>query len=235
MSSRKRFKYKLKAFKRDYFDPIHVSMRNKSKVFCIGLNKTGTTSIGKALEDLGYILGDEVQGQKLMYSYSNRNLRKIAKFCRTAEAFQDTPFSLKYTFIVLDNYFDNARFILSVRDSAEEWYQSLVKFHTKLLGKREGNIPKYHEMRAFKRPFNRNLWMNMQEIYDVDKDNPYNEDKLISYYCEHNAKVKDYFKNKNNIVVINLKNKNSYKKMCAFLGTKPKYNRFPWLNKTTDK
>lgn len=30
-----------------------------SKVFCIGRNKTGTTSLGKVLEDLGYRLGDQ--------------------------------------------------------------------------------------------------------------------------------------------------------------------------------
>lgn len=32
---------------------------NKEKVFCIGYGKTGTTTIGKVLEDFGYDLGDQ--------------------------------------------------------------------------------------------------------------------------------------------------------------------------------
>ena len=37
--------------------PIFESVFEAEKVFCIGLSKTGTTSLEQALKDLGYRLG----------------------------------------------------------------------------------------------------------------------------------------------------------------------------------
>jgi len=81
-------------------------------VFCIGLVKTGTTSLERALKDLGYRLGDQRKGEALLPAYAVRNFRPIVEFCLTADAFQDAPFSYPFTYIALDQSFPNARFIL---------------------------------------------------------------------------------------------------------------------------
>ena len=90
------------------------SSRNKHKVFCIGCGKTGTTSVEKALKDLGYKLGDQASGELLLEHYANRNFKAVINFCKTADAFQDAPFSFQHTFIALDQYFKNAKFVLTV-------------------------------------------------------------------------------------------------------------------------
>ena len=41
------------------------------KVFCIGFGRTGTTSLERALRDLGYRLGDQRQGE-LVLSFSGQ-------------------------------------------------------------------------------------------------------------------------------------------------------------------
>src|SRR2546429_7047723 len=84
------------------------------RVFCIGLARTGTTSLEEALKVLGYRLGDQRQGELLLRAYVERNFRPIVEFCLTAEAFQDVPFSLPFTYIALDQSFPNAKFVLSV-------------------------------------------------------------------------------------------------------------------------
>ena len=82
---------------------------NEEKVFCIGCNKTGTTSLKQALSDLGYRMGPQRSGELLLKEYLARDFMSIVEFCTTADAFQDIPFSLPYTYLILDHYFKNAK------------------------------------------------------------------------------------------------------------------------------
>src|SRR5690606_39066036 len=117
-----------------------IFKKSKAKIFCIGQNKTGTTSLQKFFEDHGYKVGDQPTAELLIDDYIARNWKPILKYCETAEVFQDIPFSNDYLYVLLDFYFPNAKFILSERDNADQWYNSITKFHTKLFGK-NGNVP----------------------------------------------------------------------------------------------
>src|SRR5438105_10212168 len=103
------------------------SEAGRGKVFCVGLNKTGTTSLEAALGALGYRLGKQHCGEQLLKSWQRRDFRPIIELAHTADAFQDIPFGLPYTFIVLDAVFPAARFILTERDNAQQWYESLAR------------------------------------------------------------------------------------------------------------
>ena len=100
-----------------------VGLRNP-KIFCIGGNKTGTTSIKKVLEDLGYRIGDQRTAELLMEDWGKRDLRRLIRYCHTADAFQDVPFSYVYTFQAMDAAFPGSKFILTLRNSYDQWYQS---------------------------------------------------------------------------------------------------------------
>ena len=58
-------------------------VKNK-KIFCIGANKTGTTSVERALIDHGFKMGNQRNAQDLIESYKNRDFNTIIKFCKTA-------------------------------------------------------------------------------------------------------------------------------------------------------
>ena len=109
-----------------------MSIDSDSKYFLIGLHKTGTTSIEHLFKNWGYVVGDQSQGERLLHDWYIRRFDRIISLVKTADFFQDTPFSLPYTYVVLDQYFPNAKFILTIRDSADQWYQSLVRFHSKI-------------------------------------------------------------------------------------------------------
>lgn len=89
--------------------------RRRPKVFCVGRNKTGTTSIAKALRALGFKVGDQARAETLIEDWARRDFRKIVRYCRTADAFQDVPFSWPHTFEALDQAFPQSKFILTVR------------------------------------------------------------------------------------------------------------------------
>ena len=84
-----------------------------SKVFCVGRNKTGTTSLDVALRELGYLMGDQREAEWLIDAYAARDFKPIVEYCRSAEAFQDVPFSYPYTYVVLDQAFPESKFILT--------------------------------------------------------------------------------------------------------------------------
>jgi len=206
----------------------------KEKIFCIGTGKTGTTSVEKALRDFGYKMGNQPKGELLLKEYSKRNFKKIIDFCYTADAFQDAPFCFKYTYIAIDQEFSNAKFILTVRNSDEEWYNSLLKFHSKRHNNRN-EVPTIEDLKNATYRYKGYAWDVRRLIYGIEEgQNPYDENVFKQYYNDHNNAILDYFKHKDNLLVINLSQKDSYQKLCDFLGRKPLYDEFPWENKTAE-
>ncbi|MGK0234513.1 MAG: hypothetical protein ACI8RP_000292 [Urechidicola sp.] len=203
----------------------------KPKIFCIGQNKTGTTSLKKFFKDHGYVLGDQIKAEMLLDHYIDREWKPIIDYCKTAQVFQDIPFSNNYLYILLDYHFPNAKFILSERDSPEAWYQSISKFHTKLFGE-NGNLPTKENLQNADYRYKGFLWKSFSEKYGAAEEDLYNKEKLIETYLTRNNQIKHYFKKKSNFIVLNVSEKNNVKNLSKFLNISPKYNEFPWENKT---
>jgi len=210
-------------------------LKNKNpKIFCIGAGKTGTTSIEKALSDLGYKMGNQAQGELLVKDYSARNFKPILKFCKTADAFQDAPFCFKHLYVALDQAFPDSKFVLSMRDSEEQWYNSFTRFQSKLFANGK-SIPTVDDLKNAKYRYKGYVWEVRQKVYGItENDDPYDERILKEYYRSHNKEILDYFRYKNNLLVLNIAEKQSYKKLCNFLNKKPLYDEFPWENKTSE-
>lgn len=101
-------------------------MNKPHKVFGIGLNKTGTSSLKRALVTLGYNHSD-LRGY-LTYKYFNNRFDQIFDRVEEFDSFEDWPWPLLYK-QVFEKYGKNARYILTRRGSAEAWLESL-KAHT---------------------------------------------------------------------------------------------------------
>jgi len=82
-----------------------IRVIGKQKIFCIGLNKTGTTSLKVEMEKLGYVVGNQLQAELLFDDWIKRDFKRLIRYCYTAQFFQDIPFSCPYTFITLDHAF----------------------------------------------------------------------------------------------------------------------------------
>jgi hypothetical protein len=208
--------------------PSFESAFSAEKVFCIGLSRTGTTSLEQALKDLGYRLGDQHQGELLLQEYTVRNFRPIVEFCLTADAFQDAPFSFPFTYLALDQSFPNAKFILSVRDDSDQWYRSLVRYHSNLFG--GGRIPTKDDLVRSTYSYPGFVWESVKLLLNPAEEDIYHKPTLVSYYDRHNADVRDYFRSKSNFLEINVSDKRAYGRFCDFLGKEPIAEDFPWLN-----
>ena len=206
--------------------------KSKPKVFCIGQNKTGTTSLKVALKDFGYKIGNQPKAELLIENWYQRDFKSIIDYCQTAQAFQDIPFSLPYTYQHLDTYFKNAKFILTERDDPEQWYNSLVKFHSKLWSDGE-SIPTASDLKKATYRYAGYAYIANRYIYNTPENDLYNKDILIKKYIEYNKNVKHYFESRpEKLLVINVSNSSDYSKLCAFLNQPVTQENFPWENKT---
>lgn len=203
----------------------------RPKVFGIGRNKTGTTSLTRAMAELGYRIGNQRRGEYLVRSWARRDFRKIARYCRAAQFFQDIPFSLPFTFQAMDLYYPGSKFVLTVRD-AESWHHSMVKFHRKasVHGDKALSLEALKEATYCYRGY---AYDTKVLVYELPGDDPYEKDTLISHYEYHNRMVRDYFRHRpDDLLVLDLSETGAYRKLCDFLGVPRRGDEFPWENKT---
>lgn len=104
---------------------------DQPKIFGIGRNKTGTTTLKAVFRRHGFVVGDQPEAELLAHlNYFDGRFDWLDTYCQTAEVFQDAPFSWPDTFREVDRRFPGSRFILTVRDDEHQWYDSLVRFQS---------------------------------------------------------------------------------------------------------
>jgi hypothetical protein len=207
--------------------------RKRRKVFVIGRNKTGTTSLRVALKSLGFKVGKQATAELLREDWARRDFRRIIRYCRSADAFQDVPFSLDYTWQAMDQAFPGSRFILSVRNDAQEWFESLTRFHTQLIGK--GRLPTPDDLKEY--PYRAGkgwLWRGYELSYGADESHLYDPQLYMRRYEAHNARVMDYFRFRpRDLLVLNVSHPDAMKSLCNFLEVRAPDTAMPHRNRSS--
>jgi hypothetical protein len=205
----------------------------QKKIFVIGHNKTATTSVGAAIASLGFKLGNQPEAELFIEDWARRDFRNIVKYCKTADAFQDIPFSLDYTYQVMDYVFPGSKFVLTVRRSSLEWYESLTQAHTMLIGK--NRLPTADDLKAH--PYRKTgwLWRALELIYGMEENSVYDKTICIRHYEAHNNMVIDYFQHRQeDLLILNAADSDAMKSLCNFLGVEVKNHTMPHLKKSKD-
>ncbi|MGX5848059.1 sulfotransferase [Mesorhizobium sp. PL10] len=204
------------------------------KVFVIGRNKTGTTSLAAALEAVGYRIGSQHQAEALLDDWHRRDFRALIDYCHSADAFQDVPFSLPSTYRALDIAFPGAKFILTVRDSADQWYKSVTTFHAHLMGVDRRPTPADVKQFGYHEPGW--LWRQQLYVYGINEASLYDPEIYKAHYLKHNADVIEYFKDRpQSLLVLNLAHKTAAGNLARFLGIGQLGMTIPHLNATPQK
>ena len=94
------------------------------KIFCIGYNKTGTTSLYQFMKNNNIPTAHSADFESNLEFYHNRNYGfftdLINKYRNEFIFFNDVPFSLPFLYITLDKSYPGSKFILTVRDNENE-------------------------------------------------------------------------------------------------------------------
>ncbi|MER9743949.1 sulfotransferase [Mesorhizobium sp. M0187] len=201
------------------------------KVFVIGRNKTGTTSLAAALGMVGYRIGSQHQAEGLLDDWHRRDFRALIDYCHSADAFQDVPFSLPSTYRALDIAFPGAKFILTVRDSADQWYKSVTTFHSHLIGVDRQPTPADLKQFGYHEPGW--LWRQQLYVYGINEASLYDPEIYKAHYLKHNADVIEHFNGRpHSLLVLNLSRDTAAAELARFLGIGQLGMTIPHLNAT---
>lgn len=216
-------------------------MNEKEIIFCVGLQKSGTSSLNKALRVLGYTVKSyipELIAPMDKWRIGSESAEEGWTFdpekhvdlsiLNDYDGFSDNPCSFAPVYKTVDKEFPNAKFILTIR-SREKWANSAKKHCDQAM---------YHSVHEYR--------INNFKNYDPDKDIIYSNDNmgLIEYlyqtpykhmdleafakhYDEHHAGVFEYFKDRDDFLVLDLEKGDGWEELCAFLGKEVPKRHFP--------
>ena len=99
------------------------------KVFCVGRNKTGTSTMEAIFRCYKYRVAPQRTAEWLSYTAP----RLLWPFVERFDAFQDAPFSHTFFIEHLYSRYPDALYILTTRDP-NKWFESMINHHFSLFG-----------------------------------------------------------------------------------------------------
>ncbi|MCA8949711.1 MAG: hypothetical protein KDE27_09425 [Planctomycetes bacterium] len=177
----------------------------KNKVFCIGTLKTGTTSIGRALAQLGY--RHTSFNKDLLAEYKAGNTQRLLEFARDYEAFDDWPWAIADFYRDLDRAFPGSKFIYTDR-ALIPWAKSHYRYFYANPDWPHGDESTFDDQFPDTIMLRRN---RKRRILEYFKDRP------------------------GDLLVIDVTAGEGWDKLCPFLGIEPLTVDFPHANKTADR
>lgn len=178
------------------------------KIFGIGFHKTGTTSLRRALEALGYrVTGPNGVRDPEIATHARKLVLELAE---QFDAFQDNPWPLFYR--ELDQHYPGSKFILTKRPP-ERWIASVV------------------------RHFGTDSTPMRELIYGAGRGHPAgNEDHYLEVYNRHNAEVMEYFRDRpDDLLVLEFEKGDGWDKLCPFLNLAIPSMPFPQAGTANDR
>jgi hypothetical protein len=187
-------------------------MKANTKIFCIGLNKTGTTSLHAAFQKIGFksVHFKEKNGTDIkdliLKNWKNGN--KLLEGIEQYDAYSDwnSP-STNFLFKELDKQYPDSKFILNTRN-LEDWLKS-----------REKHVRRIPNFKRLQIEHPSNSW------FAIDKTVWKKE------YFEHHNNVYEYFKEReNDLLEFDVTKGDDWDKLCNFLNVKVPKITFPKSN-----
>ena len=174
------------------------------KIFGTGLQRTGTTSLAKALNQLGIPTRDH---PKDLFNDIDHDV------IREYDGFTDNPIPLLYR--ELDERHPGSKFIHTVRDEAA-WLKSTEWLHT--IGAKKFHWERIPELDGIHRA----LYGTTTFDGDVFRD----------VYRRHNREVREYFADRSDdLLVLDITAGEGFEALCPFLGMDLPTEPFPHWNK----
>jgi hypothetical protein len=178
-----------------------------SKIFIVGLPRTGTTSICSTMLELGFSVAHTAYTQKTF---------------ERANVIADTP--IFNDFELLDKHYPNSQYIYLTRES-QKWIPSIRQLLLRM----------YENVVRDDGGFNPIIKRCYTEIFSpFTLDNINNDEFLLACYEQHKQNVIEYFaQQKRQLLIIDISNDNDYPALVDFLGMKEQHEthkKFPLLN-----
>lgn len=200
------------------------------KIFCIGLPKTGTTSMQALGRLLGYKVANQQEAERIFVGAAfNVTPSLLKSYCDKYDFFQDIPFCIPSVRKTILDLYPTAKFVLTVRSDPETWYSSVCRFYAYICNTKQ--VPTYNDME--KKNFHaRPLSEFISWAFDgLDRHDPFNKERLLEYYTRSNKNAEDVIPPAQ-LITIDVSNNSHLGALFSFLDVKSDIAVFPHENKT---
>jgi hypothetical protein len=185
-------------------DPI------SGRVFGVGLNKTGTSSLKEAFVRLGML---PVTSERLAHRaglteaiLERSDYEPALRYARLYRCFEDRPWNVWQMYRRLDERFPESSFVLTVRDP-RSWWRSTHRWITVV------------------KPW-------MAERYRLHlRAETLSESAMVEGYLRYNREVVDYFAGRDDLLVLDLEAGQGWPELCRHLGCEAPLESFPHQNR----
>lgn len=195
------------------------------KIFGAGMCKTGTVSLGRAFETLGYrhYHGSYHTGNRMLASYLSGDYGPIYDIVEGHDTFEDFPFCTPEVVEALAEKYPDSKFVLTLREPGS-WYLSLSRYFPDNLARfrSRDDLP----LGPFYGFINYMLSVFGTVRIKADKD------LIIAGYQQYNEKIKEMFEDKpDRLLSVCWMDGDGWKELCGFLDKPlPAMRRFPHEN-----
>jgi hypothetical protein len=179
-------------------------------VFGVGMNKTGTSSLARALRHLGVM---PVASQRLVHQtgliealLERGDYEPALRYARMYRAFEDRPWNVWEMYRRLDERYPGSRFVLTRRDP-ESWWRSVERWIT---------VSKPGIGALYRRHL-RAASLARQDMIDA--------------YLAYEGEVCDYFGGRTDFAVLDFEAGDSWRQLCELLDLPLPGRAFPHANR----
>jgi hypothetical protein len=181
-----------------------------TRVFGIGMQKTGTTSLHEAFQMLGFDSGHWKSAEWARTIWWEMNKWGRSRTAELDNALSDNPIPLLYE--KLDKAYPGSKFILTVRDE-DEWIRSMENFWTY-----EGNPRRWTwDVDGFSHKMHGIIYGQVE----------FDEEIFRERYRKHNAEVESYFKGRADFLRLKVDQGTTMTELSTFLGCPVMDMKFP--------
>ena len=181
-----------------------------SKIICVGFQKTGTTSMKRALEILGYRVGGNKS--RLLLPILRNRWDRVLRVLNRYDAVEDNPWALIYR--PIDRLVPGCKFILTYRDP-EDWFVS---------------VERYFRLPRARPPMHEWIYGRGMGLIAAEKEN------TLAVYKKHLEGVQAYFRDRpGDLQVIDIGKGQEWERLCGFLGCDIPNVPFPYRRGSREK
>lgn len=194
--------------------PIELK-RQPTRIFGVGLHKTGTTSLAQAFRILGYDAAHWESPHWARYIWQEMAEQGRSRTLEMHYALTDLPIPL--LFRQLDQSYPGSKFVLTTRDE-DRWIAS-IRLH----------------WQALRAEWDRDVFSNEchKLLYGTAE---FDETVFRARYRKHNAEVRAYFRGRpDDLLELPMDDEPSMNPLCSFLNHPPMNRRMPHRHRSSEQ
>ena len=201
--------------------------RSINKVFGIGSQKTGTTTLGVCLEALGFTPHVLWPRARVIRGYA-RNSENALRYAENYRSFQDAPWSYGDFYKQLDLRFPESKFILTER-SVDTWMASFIRYKKPPGAHRSDVRYRFRDPRIGVLSHKLSWGIDYDQLRDYSME-PH-ENTYRSVYQRRNEAIREYFDDRpEDLLIVDWEKGDGWAELCDFLGSEIPSVPFPHEN-----